>query len=513
MKKAAFLIMIITITSKILGFGRELVQSYVYGASAITDVYLISQTIPTQIFAFINAGIATSFIPIYSRILKQQGKLNADRYTNNLINLLLLLATATVVIVLLFTGPVVKIFAKGFTGETLDLAVSFTRISVFAVYFSALLSISGGYLRLHRNYTLPSLAGLFFNLIIIPSLILSAKTSIYVLIIGSVIASGVQLLAQMPAIYKLGYRYKHILNLKDKHVRMMIIFALPLMLSRSVDRINVLVDRTLASAIAVGGISALNYATRIGGFVQGLFVDSITTVIYPNISKMVAEDNIKGLKRVISEAIGIINLIVIPATVGAMLFSREIVSLLFGRGAFTPEAIQMTGIALFYYSIGMIPKGLRSVASRSFYAHQDTKTPVINATVGVVINIILNIILSRYMGLGGLALATSISAIVTALLMFITLRKKIGPFGLSEIVRSFIKITIASAAMGLVAFSCFKFPGKYFTQDLALTIAVIIGMLTYGVIIYFMKIPEADNTLKIIKNKVRGIINSEKTKA
>ena len=127
-----------------------------------------------------------------------------------------------------------------------------------------------------------------------------------------------------------------------------------------------------------------------------------------------------------------------------MIFSKEIVSLLFGKGAFPQEAISMTGNALFYYSVGMIAFGLRDILSRGFYALQDTKTPMINATVAVVLNIVLNIILSKYLGIGGLALATSISAIVGKGLLFITLRRKIGGFGLKEISKSFIKISLVT---------------------------------------------------------------------
>ena len=157
MKKAALLVMIITIVSKILGFGREIVLSYVYGASSITDAYLISQTIPLVIFSFISAGVATGFIPMYSRIRKEDGQCSANQFTSNLSNILLLLASIIIVIVLVFTQPIVKLFASGFTGETLELAVNFTRITIFGVYFTAALNIFTGYLRVHENYILPAL--------------------------------------------------------------------------------------------------------------------------------------------------------------------------------------------------------------------------------------------------------------------------------------------------------------------------------------------------------------------
>ena len=432
MKKAAFSVMIITILSKILGFGREIVLSYTYGASGITDAYLISRTIPSVIFGFISAGIATGFVPMYSRILKEQGQAGANRYTSNLSNALLLLATFTIALVLLFTQPIVKIFASGFSGETLEMAITFTRISVFGVYFAALLNIFAGYLMLHDNYIVPALVGFPMNCIIIASLFISTKTSIYVMVIGGVLGTVSQLLLLLLFARKAGYRWQPVLNFKDEYIKMMVIIALPVIVGQSVNQINVLVDRTLASRIAVGGISALNYAQRLNGFVQGLFVASITTVMYPMISKMAAGNNMKGLKTYVSEAISIISLLVVPAAIGAMVFSKEIVVILFGRGAFTPEAIDMTANALFYYSTGMIAFGLRDILSRAFYALQDTKTPMINATIAVVLNIILNLILSRYMGIGGLALATSISGIVSAFLMFATLRKKIGGFGLYQ---------------------------------------------------------------------------------
>ena len=412
MKRAAFLVMVITIISKFLGFGREIVLSYVFGATAITDAYLISITIPSTIFSFISIGVATGFIPMHNRIRKENGQLSANQFTSNLSNTLFLLASIIVVIVLVFTQPIIKLFASSFTGETLELAVNFTRITIFGVYFTAVLNIFAGYLRVHENYLVPALTGFPMNLITIGALLISTKTSIYVVAVGSLLATASQLILLIPFVRKAGYSYKPIIDLKDEHLKAMLLIALPVIAGTFVNEINVLIDRTLASGIAVGGISALNYARRLNAFVQGLFVASITTVMYPMISKMAAEDNIKGLKSTISEAISTISLLVIPATVGAMIFSEEIVSLLFGRGAFTIEAIKMTGNALFYYSIGMIAFGLRDILSRAFYVLQDTKTPMINTAISVLINIVLIIVLSRYLVIGGLALATSISAIV-----------------------------------------------------------------------------------------------------
>lgn len=499
MKRAAFLVMIITIMSKVVGFVREIALSYVYGASAITDAYLISQTIPLTVFSFISVGIATGYIPIYSKVQQSSGRKNADKFTSNLSNSLLLLATIIVVFVLLFTQPVVKLFASGFSGDTLELAVRFTRITVFGVYFTAVLNIFSGYLRVHEHYLAPALIGFPLNAVIISSLFISAKTSVYVIAFGSLLAIASQLMVLIPFLRRTGYQHQMIVDLRDESLKEMLFIALPVILGTSVNEINVLVDRTLASRIAVGGISALNYARRLNGFVQGLVVVSLTSVMFPIISKMAAAENIKGLKQTVNEAMASMSLLIIPATIGAMVFAEEIVALLFGRGAFTAEAITMTGNALFYYSIGMIAFGLRDVLSRAFYALQDSKTPMINATIGVVLNIALNIILSRYMGIGGLALATSISAIVAVVLLFTSLRRKIGGLGLSNLVKSFTKIGLASVIMGVIARGGYNFLTQILGQNLALVIIMGMAVLIYGILVYFMRIPEVDQVIAAVK--------------
>lgn len=134
---------------------------------------------------------------------------------------------------------------------------------------------------------------------------------------------------------------------------------------------------------------------------------------------------------------------------------------------------------------------------------------MINATIAVIINIILNIVLSRYLGIGGLALATSISAIVGTVLLFMALRRKIGSFGLREISKSFIKISLASMVMGLIALASFNYLKHYFRDNVSLIIAIGVGVLVYGILVYFMRIPEADRTVELIKSKIKGKIGKK----
>jgi len=507
MKKTAIIIMIITIFSKVFGFFRELVLSYFYGASAISDAYLISLTIPAVIFSFVGTGLSTGFIPMFSQIREKHGDEAANKFTSNIVNILLLISTVLVVLGLIFTEPIVKLFASGFKGETLAMAIRFTKLSLIGIYFTGTTYIYSAYLQLNNRFLTPALIGVPYNIIIIVAIAISANRDPLFLILGSVIATASQLFILIPSIKKTGYKHNFNINFKDEHLKNLMFIALPVIVGVSVNQINTLVDRTIASGLVVGGISALNYANRLNGFVQGLIVAPVATVLYPSISKMAANDNLRGLKTAINEAMNSISILIMPITVGAMIFAEPIVKLLFGRGAFDANAIALTTSALVFYSIGMIGFGLRDILSRAFYSQQDTKTPMINGSIAVIMNIVLNIVLSRYLGIGGLALATSISAIFSTGLLILNLRRKIGALGLKKTVTTFAKIMVASLLMGLIAWLVYRFFAGRIVEEFALILAIVAGALAYFGIILNLKIDEVDSMINLIKTRLKRMMN------
>lgn len=506
MKKTALIIMVITIVSKIAGFGREILLSYIYGATSISDAYLISLTIPGVIFSIITAGLSAGYIPLYSRVLQDEGNDSSNKFTSNLINLLLVLSTLMVTIGLLFTEPIVRIFAAGFDKSTLLLAIKLTRISLLTVYFTGIASVLTGFLQVNGNYIIPALVGLPFNMIIILSIFSSQFTNLAVLGIGYVLAIGSQVFFMIPYLKRNKFKYTKRIDFKDKKITNMIRIVIPLIVSVSVNQINILIDRTIASQVVIGGISALNFANKLSGFVLGIFVVSIVTALYPIISKLAAEKNFYILKKSISEGITAINILVLPATVGFVVFAKPIIVMLFGRGAFDDVAVNLTSTALIYYSLGMIGFGLSDMLTRVFYSLQDTKTPMIFSIIGVFLNIVLNLILSRFMGLGGLALATSISAIVVTLFLFISLTIKIGSIGLKQIVISFCKILVSSILMGAISRNCYLYLKIILSESNSLLLSIGIGMISYFIIISLMKIEDVDLFISTLKKNIEKYI-------
>lgn len=509
--KFAIWIMIATILSKVLGFGRELVLANFYGASDFTDAFLVAVNIPNVAIATIGSALATTYVPLYFEIKNKHGEIKTTQFTNNVLNIVIIFSVFICILGLIFTEPLVKIFAMGFEGEKLNIAIGFTKVLIFGSIFLSLGKLFSSYLQVNDNFTIPALVGIPYNIIIILSIIISYKVGAPVLAYGTLLAMSSQMLFQLPFAYKCGYRYKTSINFKDEYIKKMIYLIAPVFIGVAVNQLNILIDRTLASTIGSGAISTLNYANRLNEFVVALFVLSIVTVIYPKLAKV---SNIKNKEKFVDTLVTTCNsivLLVMPITVGAMCLATPIVRLLFERGAFDSSATQMTAIALTLYSIGLVAIGLREILTRTFYSLSDTKTPMINGSIAILINIVLNLIFIKILGYAGLALATSISTMVGVILLARSLKKKIKYFGEDLIIKTGIKSLIASIIMGAITITSYKLisssVGIGFIQDsISLVVSVVIGAISYLSIIYIMKIEEINIATDILKNMINKII-------
>ncbi len=508
--KAAVGLMAVTLIAKFLGFGRELALATAYGASGTSDAFLVAMNIPAVIFTAIGTSLGTAFIPLYCDVDSKLGEREANKFTNNVFNIVVLICLAFSVIGALFTPQIVKLFAVGFKGETLAQAIYFTRIMLLGMAFLGMSYIMMAYLQVKENFTIPGLMPVPYNMFIILAILVSVKVSPYLLPWGALIGLLFQFLFQLPFAMKKGFRYRPYINLKDEYLKKMLWLVGPVLIGVAVNQINTIVDRTIASTLVEGSISALNYANKLNQFVMGMFIVSISSVIYPMLSKLSSENNQEKFNRSISTSVNAVTLIVIPISVGAIILANPIVKLLFQRGEFDARATQMTAIALMFYSVGMIGFGLRDILGKVFYSLKDTKTPMINGVIAMCLNIVLNISFVKFtnMQLAGLAFATSISALVTIVLLFISLRRKIGPFGGKSIALVMIKSIVSAALMAAVALFTYNtiagILGSGAIQEI-ITLAVAVGMgaLVYAISIILLKVSEVNLILDTIKNKIK----------
>lgn len=506
--KATIGLMIVTMLSKVLGFGRELALTYVYGATGISDIYITASTIPTILFASVGTALATTFIPLFYELDRSNHREKSLKFTNNIFNISIIIAIAVAIFGFIFAKPLVKLFAMNFSGEKLESAVRFTRIMIFGVIFIGLSQMMSSWLQISGKFTIPGMIGIPYNIIIILGIVISSKGNINIMAIGTLVAIASQFLFQLPFAIKNGYKYRAYVNFKDEYVKKMLWLVVPVFIGVGVNQINSVVDRSLASTLGDGVITVLNSANRLNGFVLGLFISTIAAVIYPNLSKLSNQENKVKFIESVAQSINIVVLLIVPISVGAIVLANPVVKIIFERGAFDSEATNMTAIALACYSIGMIGFGLREILNRVFYSLQDTKTPMINGALAMGMNIVLNIVLIRFLGYAGLALATSVSALICILLLFISLKKKIGYFGQDKILKTIIKSLISAFSMGIITIGSYKLLnsilGIGFIQDtIALFGAIGVGAVVYIVLVIILKVEEVD----FITNKIKLKLN------
>ena len=505
--KATVGLMIATIIAKVLGFGRELVLASSYGASMYSDAYITAMNIPIVLFTTIGTTLGTVLIPMYFEVNSDLGEKEALNFTNNVFNIVIAICILLAILGFIFTEPLVKVFAIGFEGQTLKVSIDFTRITIIGIVFTGLSYVMTAYLQIKNNFTVPGLISVPKNIIIIVSIILSVKYNPYIMIWGTLIGIATEFIFQLPFAMKSGYKYQLYINIKDKYIKKMSWLIVPVLIGVAVNQINTMVDRTLASTLVEGSISALNYANKLNGFVMAMFITSVASVIYPMLSKLSSEDNKEKFTSSVVQSINSVILLVIPISVGAIVLATPIVKLLFQRGEFDDRATSMTAIALIMYSIGMVAFGLRDILGKVFYALQDTKTPMINGAMAMIMNIVLNIILVKYLQLAGLALATSISAIVCIFLLFGSLKKKIGYFGEDKIIKTMIKSILSAIVMGVVTYFAYNMLSNllgigFIKEAVSLVVSVVVGAITYAILVVVLNVEEVNIITSMMKKKL-----------
>ncbi|AVQ22369.1 murein biosynthesis integral membrane protein MurJ [Fusobacterium nucleatum subsp. nucleatum ATCC 23726] len=502
MKKIVFSIMIISVISKIFGFGRELFFSYYFGASYVTDAYLVSTTIPLVIFSLVGVGINSAFIPIFTSISENKSKERAFTFTSRLLLSLFIICTLSYFIILVFTSPIVKIFASGFSGDILKLTVEYTRISALIIYFVIVINIFTALLQVNNKFYIASIIGIPFNIAYMIGIYIAYLKGNTYLPIVTVIAYLVQAFMLFYPVKKLGYKFKYNLGLKDKYLKQMLIIALPAIIGGSLEQVNYLIDKTVASRIGIkGGITLLNYSSKLNLAISGILISSLLVVFFPRISKLVAKNDRITLKNEILNTISFTMIVSIPISILILILRYEIISFLFQRGNFNKSNTIITAKCLLCYNIAFSFIGLREILSRIFYALKDTKTPVINSVIGVILNIFLNLTLSKYLGLPGIALATTISIIFTVILLFFTLYKKYKVLYIKEIIVTFLKVILASIVVGFIVYNTKNILINY-PLILNLMFSSLVGIIIYILIIIFMRIEIVDDFVKQIKRNV-----------
>ncbi|WP_022819973.1 murein biosynthesis integral membrane protein MurJ [Fusobacterium russii] len=495
MKKIIVIVMIFNIISKLFAFFRELSLAYFFGASLLTDAYIVAFSIPTIIFGIIGFGIINGYIPIYNQIKDTSDDSTAKKFTINFTNIMLLICLLVFSAGLFFSTSLVKIFSYGFDKETLHLASFFTKISLLSIFPIMLVSIFSGYLQLNNRFFAVAFIGIPTNLIYILGTYFAYKSNNFILLIFfTCFALLFQFIFLCPFIFKTGYKHNFEINIYDKNLQQLLKLSVPIILGTSLEQINILIDRSIASSLGTGAISILNYSGKLNGAILSLSIIAILNILFPKFSSLVSENNISELKQQIKYVINLIFISAFPIMFGIMALNKEVSLFIFGRGNLDENSILYIAKCLSFYSLCFVALCIRELSTKIFYSFKNSKTPVINSSIGIILNIILNIIFSKYLGVSGIALATSISTIFISILLFYNLKKYDIYLDKSNFILLF-KVILASFFMIFIIYISKKYISLFGVFDIF--IYIINALISYILVIYILKVNEIKDLFKL----------------
>jgi len=458
--RSAGVMAFLTLLSRVTGYLRDNLLAQILGASHASDAYLIAFRIPNLLRRLVGEGTMTAaFVPTLSDYAHGEKKRELWEFVALAFTTLAVVLAALAALGVIFSPFLVKVLASGFTGieGKWDLTVSLNRFMFPYIFFIGLAALAMATLNTLGVFALPASTPIVLNLSVMGVAWLFARTSprpAYVFAAGVLVGGALQIGMLLPALWVRGWRPTLRFSFTHPGIRQVGRLMLPGLFGLGISQIILIVDSRFASFLGDGPVSALYYAGRVNELALGSFAISVSTVILPALSRRAAAGQIDELRSTLLFGLRLVAFVTVPAMAGLIVLRREIVAVLFERGAFDAAATAMTSTALLYYAMGLFAFGGIKVVAPAFFARKDTRTPVMLATITLVTHIILCTILSSRMGLGGIALSDSITGTMDMTLLILAFRHKVG----LPLLRPFVgPVLVFGAASAVMAAGCVPF--------------------------------------------------------
>jgi putative peptidoglycan lipid II flippase len=453
-----------TLVSRVLGLLRDMVLARWFGASANMDAFFVAFKIPNFLRRlFAEGAFSQAFVPIISEYREQRDHAAVQQLVNKVGGTLLGVLSVLCVIGVLASPVLVTIFAPGFLYRDpaqFELAAVMLRLTFPYLLFISLVAFAAGILNTYGRFAAASFVSVWLNVVLIGAAILVSPHLAQpelALAAGVFVAGVVQVLFLVPSLRRIGLFPRPSWGRQDAGVRRIMKLMLPGILGSSVAQINLLFDTLIASFLVAGSVSWLYYSDRLVEFPLGVFAIALSTVILPSLSRSHANDSADEFSHTVDWALRMVLLIGIPSAVGLLLLARPMLVTLFNYGDFGAVDVDMAGLSLMAYAIGLPGFMLVKVLAPAFYSRKDTTTPVRIAIAALLTNMVLNLLFVVPMVMlditgphAGLALATSLAAWVNAGLLFHVLKKKQVYRPASGWPRLFLQLGCAALALAAV---------------------------------------------------------------
>ncbi|MCA1583282.1 MAG: murein biosynthesis integral membrane protein MurJ [Acidobacteria bacterium] len=517
--RSAGLFGLATMTSRLLGLVRDQVLAFYFGAGDAMDAFRVAFRVPNLLRdLFAEGAMSAAFVPTFTKALARGGRPRAWELASSVMSALVLITSVLVVCAMLFAEPLVRLYAADFAQVPgkLSLTVELTRIMAPFLTLVALAAVAMGMLNTLGHFFVPALSPAMFNiativmaLTLVPFAPLLGLQPIVIIAVSTLVGGLAQLAVQWPPLRNEGFTYRPRLDFRDEGLRQVLLLMGPGTIGMAATQMNVLVNTILATGEGTGAVSWLDFAFRVMYLPIGLFGVSIAAASTPTLSRLAHAHDHAGMRSTVASAIGLMLALNVPATFGLIVLAEPIVALIYQYGRFTASDTAATAAALQFYAIGLVGYSVVRIVSPVFYALDRSRVPVATSAASVLVNVVLNLVLVRAMGYRGLALGTSVTAVLNAVLQFWLLRQHLGGIDGTRIANTFARILLAASVMAVVAWGADRAVPQLVADTtpiarllgVALTIGAALGALAISS--HVLRIQEFDEARRLVLRRFR----------
>jgi putative peptidoglycan lipid II flippase len=515
--------------SRLTGLAREIIMARLFGASQIYDAFRLGFLLPNltrDLFA--EGALSSAFVPTFTEALATKGKAEAARLFRLAATTVIFAVGALCVLGVIFAPLLVNLFAPGFrqVPGKFDLAVHLTRIQFPFLLVVALAALVMGVLNANNQFGVPAMASTFFNIgSIVFGLVLGfligpwlGISQIDGMAWGVVLGGALQLVWQLPSLYRSGFPYRPAFDSSDPGLRRIVRLMAPAIIGNAAVQINIMINTNFASFVEDplrgpnGPVSWLGWAFRFMQLPLGLFGVAIGNATLPAVSRSLASGNHEEFRRTLSRSLGTVFLLTIPSSIGLVVLGRQIVGAIYQGGKFDAYDTEQTALALSCYAVGLAGYSGIKILNPAFYALNDARTPMVISLLSIAVNFTAATATLRYTDLGhaGLALATSVVTLFSFASLFWILRNKIGGVHGRELVSSTARIAVAAVGMGVVVsastMAIERWLGLGRVGNLtALAVGIPGGLFCYYMVCRWLSVPELELAKKAVTGPLRRL--------
>lgn len=509
--------MIALILNNVANLAYLVLSATTFGTQGEMDAFFAANRVSEILFYLLAGGaLGSAFIPTFTGLLTQEKRETAWKLASSVANLALIILILAAVLAAVFAQPIVRyVLAPGFAADPAleALTVDLLRLMLPSAVIFGISGLAMGILNSHQKFFIPALTPALYRLgLIFGVIFLAPRMGIFGLAWGVLIGSTLHLISQIPSLMRVkGRQYFPMLGLKMAEVREVGILMAPRLFGVAAVQLNHLVNIRLASYMALGGLSSLQWALSIMLMPQAIIGQAVATAALPTLSAQYALGKFAELRGSLVASLRGILFLALPATVGLIFLRQPIVALMFEYGRFDARSTEMVAWALLWYAAGLIGHCVVEIFSRAFYALHNTIIPVVVGVLAMALNIGLSIFFAGWferigwMPHGGLALANSLATGLEAVVLWVLMRHRLDGIEGKQIFQGTWQALLGAGIMGLALWIWLDQMGNASAWIVGLG-GVFIGGLIYGLMLLTLRVNEVQSMIRIILQRVRRLI-------